>query len=394
VLSWVGTEVFNGIFGNSNDAIAGQLDEIIKLEKQILEQLNDLRNDVDWQAAVTRVQPAVTQINAFFQSAQDDLDPPNPESGAQLQKQILDQGSNGIKSALSVIHQELMGDDAIAPGTRGLLELWRDINWSAYTSKSNVAPNSFVRSMQTYLHSVYMLQLKGLTLYVSAALATKDTAQLASTKKENLDSALKTANMVYDNMRVQSDFLYDKVGHACDFFNDFAPRPNLLGVPPGFDPHSLLPGFELTTQIDGVTYLLCGTRGDGSYDGETNGITQELINSSKRPQDLGYVWFLRGDNLLTCYPILQRISSYRDNHPQGLSVQVRFVPGSDNMIEVVEWDTDLDPEKFAIYINGRQGHMTSRFWIRPAGNYFIPWGYLNLVSPYPSEGNAGPARCL
>lgn len=394
VFSWVGTEVFNGIFGNSSDPIAAQLDKIIKLEQQILRQLNDLRDDTDWQAALNRIQPAVSQINAFFQSARDDVDPPDPQAGAKLQKQILKQDSTGIKSALSVIHQELTGENVIAPGTRGLLQLWRDINWSAYTAQSHVAPNTFVRNMHTYLHSVYLLQLKGLTLYVSAVLA-KDqkAAQPASTNAENQDAALKTAKMVYDNMSRQSDLLYDAVGHASDLFNDFALHPDMPGLPSGVDPRALVPGFEISMETLGVTFVLASLQSDNDEDGETWFVTREWLKRNSK--HAGSEWYLRGDNQLTCYPFLQRISGYRDRHPQQLDVQVRFVPKSDNMIEVVEWGTDLAPEAFHV-VTGDSKHEfeVSQFKVTPTGNYFVLWGLANLASPYPSAGKAGPARCL
>jgi hypothetical protein len=397
VLSWFGTEVFNGIFGSGGDPIAAQLDKIIQLENKILRQLADLQNDTDWQAALTRIQPAVTQINAFFVSAQDDVNPPNPEDGAVLQKQILDQGSTGIKSALSVIHQELTGENSIAPGTRGLLQLWRDISWSAYTTQSRATPMSFVRNMQNYLHSVYLVQLKGLTLYVSAVLATKDkkAALPASTKNENQDAALKTAKMVYANMSRQSDVFYDAVGHASDLFNDFAPHPNVSGLPQGIDPRSLVPGFEITMEWFGQTYVLGGTKGDGDLTGETWFVTREWLKRLTKPGYISTEWYLRGDNQLSCYPLIQRITGYRGHDVDELDVQVRVLPGTDNMIEVAEWGTDLAPEGFHV-ITGDTSHETrvSRFKVTPTGNYFILWGFENLVQPFPSDGKAGPVRCL
>src|SRR3954469_460411 len=142
-LSWMGTQVFNGIFGIGSDPIAAQLDKIIELEGQILRELGDLKTDVDWQGALTRVQPSISQIDTYFHSAQDDLASLDAQAGARLQREILSQDTRGVKSALDVIHQELVGDSSLAPGTPGLLQLWRDRNWAAYTRQNNVSPYTY-----------------------------------------------------------------------------------------------------------------------------------------------------------------------------------------------------------------------------------------------------------
>ena len=271
LLSWAGTQAFNAIFGRSSDPIAEQLDKIIALENQILRELKDVETDIDWQGALTRIQPAVSIINAFFQSAKDDVNPPRPAPAFALQLKILGQDSGGVKSALSVIHEELVGNSPTAPGTPGLLQLWRDKNFSiAARPNNNVDPYTFVRNMHNYLRSVYLLQIKGLTLYVSAALASDPQTQRL---------ALPTAKMVYDNMSKQSDVLYDAVGHECDLFNDYAPRPDFSGLPAGINSQSLVPGFELTTVIDGVTYLLAehdSTTG-GDQDGPTDTFPEKVL---------------------------------------------------------------------------------------------------------------------
>ncbi len=384
LLSWAGTQAFNAMFGRTRDPISAQLDEILAVEKQILRKLEDVEADIDWQGALTRIQPAVSIITAFFQSAKDNVDPPRAIPALALQLKVLAQDSSGVKSALNVIHEELIGNNPTAPGTRGLLQLWRDKNWSIYTRKNNVDPYTFVRNMHNYLHSVYLLQIKGLTLYVSAALASDPTTQRL---------ALTTAKIVYDNMSKQSDLFYDAVGHASNFFNDYGPRPEFSGLPPTVDPHILVPGFELTTVLDGVTFLLSNHPSvTGGEDGLTWGYPADRWKNPKT--DFSKEWYLRGNNQLVSYPLGQRITAVRGNkYLREIDVQVRLLPGSDNAIEIVEWNTTLGAEGFEMIIHPHGGPNRSQFTIRPTGNYFLVAGN-GTVTRYPRLGNGAPARCL
>jgi hypothetical protein len=381
LLSWAGTQAFNAMFGRSSDPIAAELDKILAVEQQILSKLYDVETEVDWEGALTRIQPAVSTITAFFQSAKDNVDPPRPIPALALQLQILKQDTTGVKSALTVIHEELVGKNPAAPGTTGLLQLWRDKNWSKYIQKDNVDPYSFVNSVHNYLRAVYLLQMKGLTLYVSAALASNDPAT------QRL--ALTTAKMVYDNMSQQSDLLYDAVGHASDLFNDYAPRPAFTV---NIDPRLLVPGFELTTVLDGVTFLLGSHKGlSGDDEGITSGYPENDFKNPKNDFFRGFSteWFLRDSNQLTSYPLLQRITALRDNKTlREIDVQVRPVPGSENAIEIAEWNTTLGAEQFGLINSPNGGPKRSQFTMRPTGNYFF------VLVPFGNRVNDPPARCL
>jgi hypothetical protein len=206
-LDWVSSLFFNAIgFGQESEfeQIEKQLEEIIKLDKEILSKLDDLKTEVEFQGLLTQSFPSVERINTKYDQLLKFARAPEEVTHTdvkRLTEAILDPNL-GVAYDLKAIHDVLVGTNVMNPDERGALELFM-VRWKGAFYPNQFDPETPTLEFKTrsyqYFHALVMMQYKGILLLANVYIKEKKYSTLKN-EIEELVTRLNQQQKIMDDL--------------------------------------------------------------------------------------------------------------------------------------------------------------------------------------------------
>lgn len=180
-LDWISSQFFSAI-GMDRESDIGQikklLEQIIKLENQILDKLSELLTEVKFQHLITRSFDAVERITSAYKRLSNLADVPAAEREKEMRE--LTSGilstTAGIPVDLKTIHDVLVGNNPLSPGDPGVIQIFMERWLPAYRAKQlnpDVPLRTYPDKSYGYLQALYMIQYLGISLLANARVLNK-----------------------------------------------------------------------------------------------------------------------------------------------------------------------------------------------------------------------------
>lgn len=204
-LEWGSSKLLEaiGIGGGTDELkeIKDILNKVSDTQQKILEKVNELLTEMQFEHLVTRSFNAAVKIVSRYERLLNLAEAPEDERAeevAALKDGILDANS-GVWVDLETIHDVLVGENRIDLGGKALLNMFMERWKKAYTEKQlspEVPLMDYHDKSYEYLHSLFLLQYMGLS-------------QLANARSANGQYTLLRGeiNRVLDNMKKQQEMV-------------------------------------------------------------------------------------------------------------------------------------------------------------------------------------------
>lgn len=172
-VSWVTSKVLSEIFGDGSPDVE-VLEEIQQNQKLILEKIEDILSEIDWESLTLAAYPAETSITQkYFElcSIARASDPEEQRARAETLSDAILDGNQGLKTNLFQINEIILGTNSISQN-QSLLKQFTQRNLSHLRSNHRSGSLlSVYRSAESYLSCLFHLQFMGLDLLVNALMA-------------------------------------------------------------------------------------------------------------------------------------------------------------------------------------------------------------------------------
>lgn len=171
IVSWAATKAFTSLIGAYDlSDVERELNTILENQRRILEGLEDLKLQVEWESLADQAKQAVDTIDYCSTRLHQILELKKSErkgAAEELMRRVLSDREDGMRPALESLHDVLQGNGPFVE--RGFLKLFfarLDTNLKRWSS--GLTTLQYIKSYKAFLDGVSHLQLMGLTVLISA----------------------------------------------------------------------------------------------------------------------------------------------------------------------------------------------------------------------------------
>lgn len=174
VASWLGTKAFTALVGGHDiEDVERDLKQVLENQEKILESLQDVMMEVEWESLATQAKEAMGTIHYCSQRLHEIMSITSKsgrkKEARSLMDRVLSDREDGMRQALMSLDDLLMGNGPFVK--KGFLRLFvHRLDEEVRRWSSGLTTRTYEKRYSAFVNAVFHYQLVGLTVLVSAYL--------------------------------------------------------------------------------------------------------------------------------------------------------------------------------------------------------------------------------